>query len=82
MTGVYLGMRQITMMKFDSKTIRNFKQAIASGFYKFQKILKTSYDTDLQISRLKLFHSLIVYGSTSLQSILFSKTYVEIDHCF
>ena len=33
------------------------------GFMNFNnELLKTSYDADLQISGLKLFHSFIVYG--------------------
>ena len=45
-------------------------------------IKATSYDTTLQIFRLKSFHFLIMYEKYEFPKFLFCMTYVEIYHCF
>ena len=56
---------------------------LGEGLINFSnEFLKTSYDTDLRTSGLKLFHSLIVYGRKSSQNILFCNTYEETRHRF
>ena len=53
---------------------------LGEGLINFSdSFLKTSFDTDLRIPGLKLFHSLAMYGK---QNILLCKTYEEICHRF
>ena len=87
---LYLNLFSLWWLTSKSNVVRSLIRRLSETFkllgvgliYFSKEFLEISYDNDLQISRLQLFHSLVTYGKYEFGKHSLHTRHVEISHCF